>query len=169
MPRSAIENTAVDYVLPASSIGDKLIELVEQRRKGLEQIGRRPSILIVEDEILVAQNLQEQLKELSYRVCDSVNSGEDAVVIAAKKNPDLIFMDIQLAGKMNGVEAARQIQERLQIPVVFVTAHADLQTLAEVKRTDHYGYLVKPFHAASLRAAVELALDRREQELLRSN
>jgi DNA-binding NtrC family response regulator len=77
-------------------------------------------------------------------------------------------MDIQLAGKMNGIQAARQIQERLQIPVVFVTAHADLQTLAEVKTTENYGYVVKPFHPASIQAAVELALDRREKELRRS-
>jgi DNA-binding NtrC family response regulator len=70
-----------------------------------------------------------------------------------------------LAGNTNGIEAARQIWERLQIPVIFVTAHADLQTLTEVTRTENYGYLVKPFHAQSLRAAIELALARREKEL----
>ncbi|WP_446743645.1 chemotaxis protein CheB [Silvibacterium acidisoli] len=164
MPLSAIENNAVDYVLPADSIADKLIELVARHPSRVHQT----RVLIVEDESLVAQNLQEQLHGLSYFVCDSVSSGEDAITAAAEKNPDVIFMDIQLAGKINGIVAARQIWERLQIPVVFITAHADLKTLAEVKTAEHYGYLVKPFHTGSLRAVTELALDRREKELRRS-
>jgi DNA-binding NtrC family response regulator len=73
-------------------------------------------------------------------------------------------MDIRLAGKMDGIEAARRIWERLQIPAVYVTAHADLQTLAGVKTTENYGYLVKPFQTSSVRAAVELALYRRQKE-----
>jgi chemotaxis response regulator CheB len=168
MPRNAIENVGVDYVLPTSSIGDKLVELVQQHRSSSEWKTLRPRILVVEDEPLAAQNLQERLSELSYRICDSVRSGEDAIAAAMKNLPDLILMDIRLEGKMSGVEAARQIWERLQTPVVFVTAHADLATLAAVKSTENYGYLVKPFHLASVQAAVELALDRRDKELRRS-
>jgi CheY-like chemotaxis protein len=96
-----------------------------------------------------------------------VKSGDDAIAAATETTPDLILMDIHLAGNMTGIQAARQIQERLQLPVVFITAHADVQTLAQVKTTDHYGYLVKPFHPASLQAVVELALDRHEKELRR--
>jgi len=168
MPQSAIANVAVDYVLGTGRLGDKLVELVEQHHSRSERTPGRSRILIVEDEPLVAQNLQERLGELSYLVCDSIRSGEDAITAATKKNPDLILMDIKLAGRMNGVEAARQIRDRLQIPVVFVTAHADFTTLSEVKSTDNYGYVVKPFHSASIQAAVELALDRREKELRRS-
>jgi len=164
MPRNALENVTVDYVLPAKQIGETLIEVSVSRRHGRES-ARRPSILIVEDEALGAQNLRERLEELSYEVCGSVTSGEKGILVAAEASPDLILMDILLAGKMDGIEAARQIWERLQIPVVFVTAHADLQTLAGVKNTANYGYLVKPFQTSSVRAAVELALDRREKEL----
>jgi chemotaxis response regulator CheB len=108
MPRSAIANVAVDYVLCASGIGDKLVELVEQRRSRAEPTPECHRILIVEDELLVAQNLLEHLDELSYSICDSVRSGEDAVTAATKTSPDLILMDIKLAGRINGVEAARQ-------------------------------------------------------------
>jgi chemotaxis response regulator CheB len=168
MPRNAIENVSVDYVLPAGSIGGKLTELVHQNRSGLEWNARRPKILVVEDEPLAAQNLQERLDELAYQTCGSVRSGEDAIAAAIEKVPDLVLMDIRLEGNMSGIEAARQIWERLQTPVVFVTAHADLATLAAVKSTENYGYLVKPFHLASVQATVELALDRREKELRRS-
>jgi chemotaxis response regulator CheB len=168
MPRNAIENVGVDYVLPTGSIGDKLIELVHQHRLVSEWGAQRPKILVVEDEPLAAQNLQERLNELSYQVCDSVRSGEDAIAAAMENVPDLILMDIRLESKMSGIDAARQIWEKLQTPVVFVTAHADLATLAAVKSTENYGYLVKPFHLASVQVAVELALDRRDKELRRS-
>jgi chemotaxis response regulator CheB len=164
MPQNAIANVAVDYIQPASEIGGTLVKLFSNSQLAHSSLSKKPSILIVEDEALGAQNLRERLDELGYEVCGSVTSGEGAVVLAARINPDLILMDIRLAGKMDGIEAARRIWERLQIPVVFVTAHADLQTLAGVTTTDNYGYLVKPFHTSSVRAAVELALSRRQKE-----
>jgi chemotaxis response regulator CheB len=163
MPRNALENVIVDYVLSANQIGHTLIELCAVRPQGRDSAGR-PSILIVEDEVLVAENLRERLEGLAYEVCGSVASGEEAVALAAEASPDLILMDIRLSGKMDGIEAARQIWERFQIPVIFVTAHADLQTLAGVKNTANYGYLVKPIQTASVRAAIELGLDRRQKE-----
>ena len=168
MPRSALEHVIPDFVLPATAIGEKLTGLVRQSNPDPTSAAKRPCILIVEDEVLVARNLQEILEELRYEVCACVTSGEEAIAVAAENNPDLIFMDIQLAGNRNGIETARQIWEGLQIPAVFVTAHADLQTLANVKTTENYGYLVKPFQMSSVRAAVELALDRYEKELDRA-
>jgi chemotaxis response regulator CheB len=165
MPRSAIEQVAVDYVLPAAAIADKLLELARRNQASATRQSGPPEILIVEDEGLVAANIQEQLEELSYGVSGIARSGEEAMRNAAEKRPDLILMDVRLAGSMTGIEAARNIWERLQIPVVFITAHADLATLDNVSSTEHYGFVVKPFQSASLQAAVKLALDRRAREL----
>jgi CheY-like chemotaxis protein len=74
-------------------------------------------------------------------------------------------MDIHLAGALNGIESARMIWQRLQIPIVYCTAHADLETLKAVQTTESYGYVVKPFESPAVRAAIELALARREKEL----
>jgi chemotaxis response regulator CheB len=164
MPQNALANVTVDYLQPAGEIAGTLIGLFSHSQQAHGDLPEKPAILIVEDEALGAQNLRERLEELEYQVCGSVTSGEAAVVLAARLNPDLILMDIRLAGKMDGIDAARRIWERLQIPVVFVTAHADLQTLAGVKTTENYGYLVKPFQTSSVRAAVELALYRRQKE-----
>jgi chemotaxis response regulator CheB len=165
MPDNAIDNVTVDYIQPASDIAATLVKLFSYPRHSQGSSAGKPSIMIVEDEALGAQNLRERLEELGYEVRGTATSGEEAVSHAAKINPDLILMDIRLAGKMDGIEAARRIWERLQIPVVFVTGHADVETLAGVKTTENYGYLVKPFQTSSVRAAVELALNRRQKEM----
>ena len=121
-------------------------------------------MLIVEDELIVAKNLREQLQDLYYRVTGAAASGESALAMVANDPPDVVLMDIRLAGAMSGVAAARHIWERWQIPVVFITAHADRDTLAEVKTTESYGYIVKPFNAERVDAGIQLALDRRKKE-----
>ena len=85
--------------------------------------------------------------------------------LAAHKKPDIVLMDIHLAGQMRGVDAARRIWERFQIPVVYVTAYADSETLKEVAATENYGYIVKPFHTQAVHAAIQIALGRREKEV----
>lgn len=162
MPRSAIENVQVDHILPAQFMAQKLVQVI---MNSFEEQRVRARLLIVEDERLVARNLQEQLEALGYLVVGSTAEGEAAVQLAAKLQPDLVLMDIRLEGEMTGVQAARAIWDRQQIPVVFVTANADLTTLAGVKTTQSYGYVLKPFTLASLQVSVELALDRREKEL----
>ena len=163
MPQAAIDNVGVDYVLPVAQIGPKLTDLVSGHAGGAATAS--PRILIVEDESVVATNLQQSLTEMGYQVIDWVPTGEAGIELAAREHPDLILMDIHLAGALNGIESARRIWQRLQIPVVYCTAHADLQTLKSVQTTESYGYLVKPFQSAAVRAAVELALARREKEL----
>jgi DNA-binding NarL/FixJ family response regulator len=121
--------------------------------------------LIVEDEGVVAKNLELRLKKLGYEVVAAKNSGEAAITAAVEKVPDVILMDIYLAGRLTGVEAARQIWEQLQIPIVYITAFADLETLSEVKTTEAYGYVMKPFQTEAIHAAIQLALNRREKEL----
>jgi DNA-binding NarL/FixJ family response regulator len=122
-------------------------------------------VLIVEDEGVVAKNLELRMKKLGYEVVAVVNSGEAAITAAAERRPDVVLMDIYLAGRLTGVEAARRIWEQLQIPIVYITAFADLETLNEVKTTEAYGYVMKPFQSEAIHAAIQLALNRREKEL----
>ncbi len=163
MPRSAIESVVVDYVRAAHQLAGEFVRLLTESAEREKE--RVRTILIVEDEGLVARNLRERLTEAGYAVSGVVSSGEDAVRLAAEQNPDLILMDIRLQGEMTGVKAARLIWETLQIPIVFVTANADASTLSEVKTVPNYGFIVKPFHGANIQAVVELALDRRDKEL----
>jgi chemotaxis response regulator CheB len=163
MPQSAIDSVAVDYVLPVAQIGPALSDLVCAPSAGVA--AAPPRILIVEDESVVATNLQYSLREMGYDAIDWVPTGEAAIEIAERDAPDLILMDIRLAGPLTGVETARRIWERLQIPVVYCTAHADVETLKAVQTTESYGYVVKPYHSTAVRAAVELALARHEKGL----
>lgn len=122
-------------------------------------------ILIVEDEALIALNIESRLVGLGHEVCGIVASGEEALSQAAALKPDLVLMDIHLAGAMDGIETAALIRERLAIPSVYLTAHADEATLARAKQTDPYGFLLKPFQEIDLRIGLDMALHRRATEL----
>jgi PAS domain S-box-containing protein len=115
-------------------------------------------ILVVEDEIIVAKSIQKRLENLGYSVPAVVASGEEAVEIAAEAQPDLVLMDIRLKGDMDGIEAAGHIQTSHDIPIVYLTAYADEETLERAKVTDPSGYLLKPFELNELRTTVEMAL-----------
>jgi len=115
-------------------------------------------ILIVEDEFAVAMELEGHLDALGYTVVDHVMTGADAVGRAAATTPDLVLMDVHLDGPMDGVEAARKIRASQSVPVVFVTAYSDDETLQRATDTTPYGYVVKPFEERELYAAVEVAL-----------
>jgi DNA-binding response OmpR family regulator len=122
------------------------------------------SILLVEDEALIAMELEDQLTDLSYAVCGHVTAGEDAVEKVEEVHPDLILMDINLAGKINGIEAAAQIRANHDIPIVFLSAFSDNELLAKASHTEPYGYLVKPFKARELHATITMALYRNQME-----
>ena len=115
-------------------------------------------ILIVEDERITAEDLEEVLKDLGYQVSAVVSSGEEAIREAERNRPDLVLMDIRIKGEMDGTEAARLLRERFDVPVVYLTAHADRDTLDRAKQSRPLGYIVKPFHEAELHASVEMAL-----------
>ena len=117
-------------------------------------------ILIVEDERIVAWSIREILQTFNYEVVASVTSGTQAIQIAVAVKPDLILMDVRLEGEMDGITATQRIQMQLDIPVVYLTAYADDQTLNQAVATAPFGYIVKPFTRRSLRAAVETALYR---------
>lgn len=125
---------------------------------------KRPKIMIVEDEPLVAELLEERLKMLGYRIAASVRTGEEAVEKTAELAPDLVLMDVILAGKMDGVEAAAAIHKRCDIPVVFLTGYADDETLRRAQLTEPLGYLLKPFENRELHAAITVSLNRHRME-----
>jgi len=101
-------------------------------------------ILVVEDESIVAADIQDRLESLGYEVPATVASGEKAVEQAGVLRPDLVLMDIQLNGRMDGVEAADQIRLRFGIPVIYLTANADHPTVQRAKVTEPFGYVIKP-------------------------
>ncbi len=122
------------------------------------------AILIVEDERIVARDIEKRLKKLGYQVVASVASGEEALRQARLTLPDLVLMDIQLKGQLDGIQTAEHIHNDLDIPIIFLTAYADDETLQRAKVTEPFGYIVKPFDERDLHAAIEVALRRRLAE-----
>jgi PAS domain S-box-containing protein len=118
----------------------------------------RAAILIVEDELITAADLEDVLIRLGYHVAGTASSGEEAIRRAEQTSPDLVLMDIHLAGDMDGTQAANEIRRRMDIPVIYLTAHADSETLARAKQAQPLGYVVKPFQEPELQAAIEIAL-----------
>ncbi|MEF8796521.1 MAG: sigma 54-interacting transcriptional regulator, partial [Salinivenus sp.] len=116
-----------------------------------------PRVLIVEDEFAVAMELEDHLEAMGYTVIDHVMTGAEAVERAEQTAPDLVLMDVRLDGPMDGVEAARQIRASRSLPVVFVTAYSDDDTLERATETTPYGYVVKPFDRRELYATLEVA------------
>jgi len=117
----------------------------------------KENILIVEDKLIVAENLKNKLEQIGYAVSGIVTSGEEAVKKAIKLQPDLILMDIRLEGKMDGIDAAKQIRKKCKIPIIYVTAYADDETLRRASITESYGYVLKPFEIRELRGNIEMA------------
>lgn len=123
-----------------------------------------PSVLVVEDEVVIAKDIESTLIELGYRVVGNVRSGAAALQAIEDTRPRVVLADIRIKGRMDGVELATIVKARFGTPVVFLTSHADETTLARVTATGPYGYLVKPFSAPELRAGLELALSRHAQD-----
>lgn len=117
-------------------------------------------ILIVDDEVVVAEDIRRQLRSLGYVVVGVVASGSEAVDLAGEHRPDLILMDIKLKGPLDGIDAARTIHSRYGIPVIYLTAFSDEDTLERARHTLPLAYLIKPFVSSDLRAALDLALFR---------
>ncbi|HMK16089.1 MAG TPA: response regulator, partial [Methanomicrobiales archaeon] len=122
------------------------------------------SILVVEDEFITATDLRNNLVELGYEVPAIVDKGEEAIRTAGELRPSLVVMDIGLAGKMNGIEAGKQIRERFGIPVIYLTAHSDESTFWGALRSEPSGYIIKPFEARQLKFSIEMALHRTKGE-----
>ena len=124
----------------------------------------KAQILVVEDDRIVARDIQNSLKDLGFDVCASVHSGEEALEETEGQKPDLVLMDIMLKGEMNGTEAAEQIRSQFNIPVVYLTAYADEEVLERAKITEPFGYIIKPFEERELNTAIEIALYKHKME-----
>ena len=115
-------------------------------------------ILIVEDNRIVARDIQQQLARIGHVAVGITARGEDVATLVLENRPDLVLMDIRLEGKLDGIDVAHQIHERSGIPVIFLTAYADEETVRRARVTEPFGYLLKPFEDSQLRTTIEMAL-----------
>ncbi len=123
------------------------------------------NILVVEDESIVAKDIQVCLKKLGYDVVGVESTGESAVEKAEDLKPDLVMMDIMLKGEMSGIEAADLIRKSRNIPVIFLTAYTDRNTVDKAKETEPYGYIIKPFKEIDIQTAIEIAMYKHGREM----
>lgn len=128
----------------------------------------KPRILVVEDEAIIAADLQATLTRLGYEVPDTVDTGERAIARAAELRPDLVLMDIRLRGELDGIAAAEAIQRARDVPVIFLTAYTDEETLRRARLTLPFAYVVKPYQEAQLRTAIGVALDKHQHDAERA-
>jgi len=118
----------------------------------------KTKILIVEDESIVARDIGNMLQSLNYEVTGIVSTATDAVKNASKTKPHLVLMDLMLHGKLSGIAAADEIYTRYDIPIVFLTAYSDEAILQQAKKSEPFGYLLKPFEENELKTTIEIAL-----------
>jgi CheY-like chemotaxis protein len=124
----------------------------------------KPRILIVEDEAIFAKALQQTMETWGYEVLAPVATGEEAVETARKTNPDVVIMDILLAGEMDGIEATVLIQSAVDAAVIYLTGDSDPTRLQRAHETSPYGCLIKPILAHELKTIIEITLERRRLE-----
>ena len=123
-----------------------------------------PSILIVEDEALIALEIERTLLRLGYRIAGKARNGDAALDLLATRQPDLALLDIDIQGSRDGVDLARLIRDKYDFPFVFLTAFSDRATIARLKDTMPYGYIVKPFNRGELLSTIEIALHKAAAE-----
>jgi DNA-binding NarL/FixJ family response regulator len=121
-------------------------------------------IFIVEDEAIIAAEIQSILERLGYQVIGKARNGDKALDMLASSQPNLALLDITIKGSLNGIDLAKIIREKYKFPYVFLTSHSDINTLNQVKETLPYGYIVKPFTESDLRSAIEIALFKFDSE-----
>ena len=116
--------------------------------------------LIVEDEILIAEELKERLSLLGYSVIAAVGSADEGIAIATSERPDLVLLDIRLKGEKDGIQAAQEIHQKVDVPVVYLTAYSDRLTVDRIKGSEYDGFVLKPFRARELQSTIEIAIQR---------
>jgi CheY-like chemotaxis protein len=124
----------------------------------VQSVTQRAAILVVEDERIVAIDVQHTLNDLGYDAFAVAGSAQEAIAIATTRKPDLVLMDVRIKGSIDGITAAATLREKFGVAVVFLTAHADESTLARARSSGPCGYVVKPVRASELHAAVAAAL-----------
>ena len=141
-------------------------EKTELQAFGLRRIHVKPmpNILICEDEHVVAMDIKRHLERFGYGVVGAFPSAEEAIEACGTLHPDLVLMDVQLQGELDGLEASRRIYTEFSIPVIILTAYADDTTVTRVKTSLPFGYIIKPFEDRELRTAIEIALNRHDMD-----
>ena len=119
-----------------------------------------PKILIVEDEMIIGANISLQLSKLGYDVTGLVSKGEDAITNVRQNRPDIVLMDIQLKGEIDGIQTVNKIHQETDIPVIYLTANTDEDNFDRAKSTNPYAFISKPFKKLDLQHAIELTMDR---------
>jgi CheY-like chemotaxis protein len=122
------------------------------------------SLLLVEDEVIVAEDVRRRLEMLGYVVVGIANRGTEAIQMAIQHRPSLILMDIGLRGGMDGIETVRRIREKVDVPIVFASAYSDDATLKRARAAEPQGFVLKPFEERELRAAIEMAVHKHRAE-----
>lgn len=127
-------------------------------------MAEKKRILIVEDEFSLGKMLQARLESMGYEACCPVSTGEEALEAASRMTPDLILLDIKLAGEMDGIEVGDQISKSLRVPIIYLTSHVDDEYIERAKLTEPMAYLLKPVNSQALRTTIEMAFARSEVE-----
>ncbi len=117
-------------------------------------------ILIVEDDNMLCTVFEMFLEELGYEHCGTVDSGEDALTHLENKLPDLILMDIHLKGKIDGIETAKQILEKYNVPIIYISGDSNVETVTGSVLSNTYGYMTKPVYKSGLELNIEFALQK---------
>jgi len=123
-------------------------------------VSSKPRALIVEDEVLIAEELKARLSLLGFSVIAAVDSGEEGIAIATRERPDLVLMDIRLKGEKDGVQATKEIHQQVDVPIVYLTAYSDRLSVDRARGTEYDGFVLKPFRAGELQSTIEIAMQR---------
>ncbi|MFT7436486.1 MAG: DNA-binding LytR/AlgR family response regulator, partial [Psychromonas sp.] len=115
-------------------------------------------ILLVEDELIIAADMEDMLSEMGYEVLDTAMDFEEAIKILQNETPDLILLDVNLGGKKDGIDLAEEINKTFQIPFIFTTSYSDGPTIERAKKVNPINYLVKPFKREQLFTTIEMAM-----------
>lgn len=127
-------------------------------------MSQQTRILIVEDDMIIAANISLQLSKLGYEVTGIESRGEDAINHARENHPDLILMDINLKGKIDGIATAKSVQKFLDIPIIYLTANADEASFQKAKETHPYAFISKPFNKLNLERTIALVVEKISEE-----
>ncbi len=131
------------------------------QRETTSYCGNGWRILVVEDEAIIAMDIQDTLKKIGYAGSEVVHSGEESIQRIANGNrPHLVLMDIKLKGSLDGIQAAHQIFNKYKVPVIYITAYGDEGTLKRADGTGRFGYITKPFEESDLEEAIQGALQK---------
>ncbi len=122
-------------------------------------------VLVVEDEFIVSKDIQNSLVKLGYEVVGSAATGEKALEVAMETRPDVILMDIMLKGEINGIETAQNILKEFNVPIIFLTAYTDENTLGKAKQVQPFGYIIKPFKEIDLHTTIEMAIFKHAKDM----